>query len=448
MDASLSLSLVLVALGAFLTVLHSAVVNTRPATLKEYAEEGKSSAKQLLVLLEAKTRFTLTYTLTMGLVHVAVATILAQAYGATLIAQYGSLIIFLGVFVLTLALQILTVIAPEGVGSAYPELIAMSLLGVLKLWVAVFSPITALLVAISRVIAGAFGGASLVNTVTQEEIMTLVNAGEIEEDEKDMIYSVLQLDERDARQLMVPRMDIVAINVTVTAEQALDTFIGSGYSRLPVYEEVIDNIVGVLYAKDMLNFWRRGGNLQTSIRDLMRQAFFVPETLPADELLKTLRAKNVHLAIVVDEYGGTSGLVTIENLIEEIIGDIRDEFDQNEEAEYEKVAENEYLIDATMNIADINDLLELQIDDSEYDTLGGYIYTEMGHVPHVGETLVREAFTLTVSAIEGRRIRKVRFLLNRDTQATPEEQSDAPAEGEKLPSSEPSAPDEPLTKDA
>lgn len=411
-------------MGALLTIAHAAITNTRQSVMKEQAEAGNASAKRVLALIEARSTLTLTYTLSQTLLYFLMAFVATRGLVLPLIDQSGEVVGVLAIVGMAWLALALTQVAAEGIGSATPEPIAHLSAPALTLWMAVVSPFTGVLVGLSKLIASAFGGERYVNTVTQEEIMTLVNAGEIEEGEKDMIHSVLQLDERDARQLMVPRMDMVSLNVTATMEQALDTFIGSGYSRIPVYEENMDNIVGLLYAKDMLAVLRREGLKGQDIRDFMRPPVFVPESLPADELLQTFRQQNVHMAIVVDEYGGTSGLVTIENLIEEIIGDIRDEFDQNEEAEYVKLAEDDYLIDATMNLADINDLFDLKMDDSEYDTLGGYVYAEMGHVPHVGETLEHEDFTLKVHSIEGRRIRKVQFTLKKRGEQeapTPEE---------------------------
>lgn len=401
----------LILLGSLLTVAYAALVNTRQTPLREQSDAGNTSAKRVLSLLVPRSSLTLTYLISQTLLNFFIAYLATRHYILPFVATYGEIGGIAIALLLALGVLILTNVAAEGVGSAYPEAIARTASPLLVVWMAVFSPLTTLMIGLSKLTASAFGGERYVNTVTEEEIMTMVNAGEIAEGEKDMIYSVLQLDERDARQLMVPRMDVVAINVNATVEQALDTFIGSGFSRIPVYEETIDNVVGLLYAKDLLVTWRNGGATTRQIREMLRNAFFVPETLSADDLLKRLQQENVHMAIVVDEYGGTSGLVTIENLIEEIIGDIRDEYDQNEEAEYIKVNDNEYVIDASMNIADINDMMSLHIDDSEYDTLGGYIYTEMGHVPHVGEMLENPSFTLTVRSIEGRRIRKVHFLL-------------------------------------
>lgn len=402
----------------FVTVAHTALNNTRVSFLKEQNDHRKQYAKYALRLLDSRLQLAVAVSFTTTLAYTLFVMIFALQVIAPIIAQYGVLAGAGATLLVAVLVLIVATLAPEGIASVHADTLTRFTSIPLYFWVRLITPITVLLVYTSKALASVFGGSEMVNTVTEEEIMTLVNAGEIEEGEKDMIYSVLQLDQRDARQLMVPRMDIEAIEVGKTVEDALDVFIESGFSRIPVYEDNIDNVAGLLYAKDLLLHLRKGGTLQHPIREMVRPAFFVPETLEADALLRTLQTRNIHMAIVVDEYGGTAGLVTIENLIEEIIGDIRDEYDQDEEVEYTQLGENEYLIDASMNIADINDLLDLSIDDTEYDTLGGYIYTEMGHVPHVDETLEMEKFTLTVRSIEGRRIRQVHFIRKQPDGAT------------------------------
>ena len=190
--------------------------------------------------------------------------------------------------------------------------------------------------------------------------------------------------------------------------KALAAFVESGFSRIPVYEDSIDNVIGVLIAKDILTVLRNRDDLESkAIRDLIRPAYFVPETKRADALLKEMQANNLHLAMVVDEYGGTSGLVTIENLIEEIIGDIRDEYDVDEEEEFTAVGDGSYLIDASMDLDDINNLLDCSIDTATADTLGGYIYLALGRVPYADETITTDVLSMTVNSIDGHRIRKV-----------------------------------------
>lgn len=401
-------------LDALMTLGYSALQNSRQSELQEQADAGRGVAKTALKLLDAKSRIYITYTLissfvVAGIVLCATMWIIVPSINGDLqLSTPLAIAIVLGISFITL---ILGTVVPEAVGSAY----AMPLIGLLatplRFLTLLFSPLSSLLLGISTLLARAFGSDRLVNTVTEEEIMTLVNAGNtggtIEDEEREMIFSVMQLDETYAREIMVPRIDVEAVDVTTTLTDALDTFMRTGFSRIPVYEDNIDNIVGLLYAKDLLNLWHTSSLEGHSARELVRSAYFIPETRAADDLLRDLQARNVHMAIVVDEYGGTSGLVTIENIMEEIVGDIRDEYDLNEETEYIQHNEDEFLIDGGMDVDDVNELLGTSISSDDNDTLGGYIFLQIGRVPIVGEEIDTEEVHMTIRSIEGRRIRKV-----------------------------------------
>jgi CBS domain containing-hemolysin-like protein len=247
--------------------------------------------------------------------------------------------------------------------------------------------------------------------VTEEEIKTLVDAGEeggvIEEEEKEMIYSIFEIGDTIAREIMVPRIDVLALDVDTPVPQAVDAVLAAGHSRVPVYQNSIDNIAGLLYAKDLLRAWKDGGQTG-SLRDLLRPAHFVPETKKVDELLAELQQKRIHLAVVVDEYGGTAGIVTMEDIVEEIVGEIRDEYDINEEAMFERVNEDEFIFDARIDLDEVNDRLRLELPSGESDSLGGFIYGQLGHVPAPGEKLSTDRADFEVLTVTGRRIRKVR----------------------------------------
>ncbi|MBZ0275872.1 MAG: hemolysin family protein, partial [Anaerolineae bacterium] len=302
-------------------------------------------------------------------------------------------------------------LVPEAVGSARADKLAPGSVYLMRALIFVMQPLTTVLIALSKWLSSAFGGGALVNVFTEEEIMTLLDAGEkegtIENEEKEMIYSVLQLNETLAREVMVPRIDIASIDIQTPVADALKVFIESGHSRIPVYEDSIDNIIGLLYAKDLLTCWSQGVG-DKPIREMLRKPFFVPETKRADMLLKELQTRKIHLAIVVDEYGGTAGVVTIEDLIEEIVGDIQDEYDLDEEADYIQQGPDEYLMDASIDLDDVNDLLEVELPTEDSDTLGGYIFSQLGRVPESGETVEDHRLLMRVESVEGRRIRKVR----------------------------------------
>ena len=188
--------------------------------------------------------------------------------------------------------------------------------------------------------------------------------------------------------------------------QAVDALLQAGYSRVPVFEESVDNTIGLLYAKDLLRAWRESPEMET-LHQLLRPAYFVPEGKKLDELMAEMRNHRIHMAIVVDEYGGVAGLVTLEDIVEEIFGEIRDEYDQSEEAPYQKLNDDEYLFLGRIALDDFNEIMGSQLVSDEADTLGGYIYGCLGRVPNVSETIRQDRLLLTVEQVSARQIRKV-----------------------------------------
>jgi putative hemolysin len=248
-------------------------------------------------------------------------------------------------------------------------------------------------------------------TVTQDELKSMVDAshqeGVLELDERKMIYSIFRLGDTLAREIMVPRIYVTAFEAKLTLSQAADAFLETGHSRVPVYEETVDDIIGLLYAKDLLNVWRED-NRSESLRPLLRPAYFIPEAKKVDELLAEMQSQRIHMAIVVDEYGGIAGLVTMEDIVEEIVGEIKDEYDLSEELPYQEINEHEYLFQGRVNLDDFNELMDSHLPIDEADTLGGFMYSQIGRVPVGGESVQYGDLLLTVEQVSGRRIRKVR----------------------------------------
>ncbi len=245
----------------------------------------------------------------------------------------------------------------------------------------------------------------------EEEVKTLVEAGQhegyLELEERKMIYSIFQLGDTLAREIMVPRIDMLALEVKTPMTEAIDALLESGYSRVPVFDDSIDNILGLLYAKDLLKVWREGSNNGDSIKALIRPAFFVPEAKKVDELLVELQNMRVHMALVVDEYGGIAGLVTLEDIIEEIFGEIQDEYDE-EELPFTILKNGDYIFLGRVDLDDFNEIMKTGLPNDEADTIGGFIYRQLGRVPVAGEQVQVDGLTLTVEQVSSRRIRKVR----------------------------------------
>jgi len=250
-------------------------------------------------------------------------------------------------------------------------------------------------------------------TMTETELISLVEAGQeegvLEQEEQKMIVSIFRLGDTLVREIMVPRIDVLALEVHTPLDEALDAIKQAGHSRVPVFKDSVDNILGLLYAKDLLGIWREGRH-EVSLSDHLRQAYFVPEAKKADELLTELQAKRIHMAIVVDEYGGVAGLVTLEDIVEEIVGEIRDEYDQAEELLYQAINEHEYLFQGRIDLDDFNDIMGTALPNSEADTLSGLIYSRIGRVPTAGDNVQVNDLQLTVEQVSGQRIRKVRAL--------------------------------------
>ncbi|MEZ4860967.1 MAG: hemolysin family protein [Caldilineaceae bacterium] len=233
------------------------------------------------------------------------------------------------------------------------------------------------------------------------------NPEDIEENEREMIASILEMNETVAREVMVPRIDMVAMSVETTLRESLDIIIAAGHSRIPVYEENIDHIIGLLYAKDLLRCFR-DNETEMPIRALLRPAYFIPDSKKVDALFQDMQKHRVHIAMVVDEYGGTAGLVTIEDIIEEIVGDIQDEYDIEEDTYIEAIGANAYLLNSRLDLYSLSKLLDIELDTDAADTLGGLIYTLMEHVPEQGEYVEHQGWRFTVIALDGRRIEQVR----------------------------------------
>ncbi len=396
----------LIGVHAAITLAYSAVTNSRETLFKEHETAHGD---------DIPPRLHLTYQLSLLLVRFTIAAVAVTLLGQTLAAQMvmdnRDLARILAYIVVLFPTAILTLIlgdlVPEAIGTTRADRLAPGALRLLRTLTLILSPLVTAMIALSRWLAGIFGSGDRVNIFTEEEILTMLDASEkegaIENEEKEMIYSVLQFGDRLAREVMVPRIDIEADEISTPLDKALTTLIETGHSRIPVYEDTIDNIKGLLYAKDLL----RERNHPRPLKDILRKAFFVPESKQADVLLRELRANKIHMAIVVDEYGGTAGLVTIEDLIEEIIGDIQDEYDLNEEAEYVQQGPDAYMVDASINLSDFNDLMDVEFSNEDSDTLGGFLFTLFGHVPEVGESVEHGNLKLRVEKLDGRRIRKV-----------------------------------------
>lgn len=270
-----------------------------------------------------------------------------------------------------------------------------------------FSPLAGLLMQL----LGENANKAILTSMTEEDLRNWVEVGQLEgsleKGEREMIYSIFQFGDTLAKDIMVPRIDVMALDINTTLGEARSLFVHAGHSRVPVYEDTVDNVVGLLYAKDLLSI-RADDDLIANHRDLLRMAYFVPEAKKVDELLAEMQARSMHMSIVVDEYGGVAGMVTLEDIVEEIVGEIRDEYDESEERPFEQVNADEYVFQGKVDLDIFNEIMGTEIATDNADTIGGYIYGQIGDVPTGGESLQADGVTLIVDEVVGRRINKVR----------------------------------------
>jgi CBS domain containing-hemolysin-like protein len=393
----------------------TAITAVSKVKLKQLENEGDVRAKRLNNLLEDSTRLLSTILFGNNIAQNALAALVTTASfrwlnRAGLSAGWA---IPLSTIVTTFLILVFAEVTPKSYAFQRAEKIALFTAVPMSVIHRLFSPFAIGITAIANSILRLFG-LSLVNPepfVIEDEIKTLVDLGEeegvIEEEEKEIIEGVFEFSETLAREVMVPRVDIVALDVNSSFDEAIDTINMSGHSRIPVYDETIDNIVGIIYAKDLLKFF--GSKNPPPLRSIMRAPYYVPETKPIDELFREMRAQKVHMAIIIDEYGGTAGLVTIEDILEELVGEIMDEYDINEEAMIERVALDEIIVDGRMNLEELNEILGVELPAEETDTLAGFVYDHISHIPKPGEEFEYNGVIIRVEEVRGRRITKLRI---------------------------------------
>jgi putative hemolysin len=412
---------ILTFLEGFFVAAEIALVSIRRSRVEQLVDEGNAGARRVRRLLNNPGRFLAVCQL--GLTFIG---FFASAFAAvSLTEQLKGLLTGAGMsegtaggislLVVTVLLALFTIVfaelVPKTLALAHPERFAIALSLPIDVLGRAFGPVIAALTAITSRITGMLG-AKVTNDaqITAEELRLIVERGGeqgiLEAEEEQMINAVIELGDRRVHEVMVPRIAMVSLPGNASLEEAIDTVIEEGHSRVPVYEHTIDEIVGILYAKDLLPFLKGTVEERPSLRSILRTPVFVPESMSVDDLLHELQRRKVHLAVVLDEYGGTAGLVTIEDLLEEIVGEIQDEYDE-EEPLIVKISADEARVDGRVSVDDLEELFDVTLgleDEDEYDTVGGLIYHRVGGVPKPGDRVVVEGLTLTVETTEHRRV--------------------------------------------
>ncbi len=379
--------------------------------MRNLAEEGDIKAQRIRRILEHPDAFLSTILVVSNISVITASTL------ATLIAldTNFSFAEVASTVLLSLIVLIFCEITPKTAAVQNPERVARFLLRPLEVVSAILKYVVIALTGITNGLLRLFGVDARHRGpfLTEDELRLMVEVGEeegvLEEDEREMIHNVFDLGDTAVREVMAPRIDMVTVEADDAIEDATQVIVQGGFSRIPVYDDSINDIIGVLYAKDLLRVLATGQTPQKVRQIPLRSAYFVPESKRLDDLLHEMQRQQVHIAIVVDEYGAVAGLVTIEDLVEEIIGDIKDEYDK-EEPIFEQVSDTEFLVDAKISVGDLNERIDADLPAQDYDTLGGFVYTQLDKIPAVGDVVTYKDLTITVLGAKGRRVTKVKIV--------------------------------------
>ena len=435
--------ILLTILEAVFVAAEIALVTVRRTRIDQLAEEGNGSARRVKHLISQPGRFLAVTQI--GLTFIG---FLASAYAAVnlttslqaVLAATGLPVLStsseaIALVVVTLLLSLFTIVfgelVPKSLALAHTEQFALRMSWFVAFLLRVLDPLVRALTAVTNTVSRLLGAGDVTpGVMSTEELKILVERGGaqgiLEAEEEQMIHAVIELGDQRIHEVMVPRIAMVALPADATMERAIDTVIQEGHSRIPVYEETIDEIIGILYAKDLLPFLRDPNGQRPAIRLLLRPPVFVPESMSVDDLLHEFQRRKVHIATVLDEYGGTAGLVTIEDLLEEIVGEIQDEYDE-EDPMIVRISDDEARIDGRADVDDLGELFDVDLgleDEDEYDTVGGLIYHRIGGVPKPGDQVKVDGLTLTVESTDGRRVSKVLVVRDRDPEQPEDPETD------------------------
>ena len=414
----------LVFLNAVFVAAEIALVTVRRTRIDQLIDEGRRGATRVRELTAQPGRFLAVIQL--GITFIG---FLAAAFAGASLAD-GLVTFFegipalrpyataLGLLIVTALLSFFTIVfgelVPKTIALSRPERYALLLAAPVDVIGRILRPIVWALEQVTNFVNRLLGVGDVdQNQISTEELKLLVERGGeqgiLEAEEEQMIHAVIELGDRRVHEVMVPRIAMAAVPVSASIDEAIGTIVEEGHSRIPVYEESVDEIVGILYAKDLLPYFRESSTERPELRSLLRTPVYIPESMTVDDLLHEFQRRKVHIAIVLDEYGGTAGLVTIEDLLEEIVGEIQDEYDV-EEPMVVRLSDDEARVDGRASVDDLGDLFDTELgleDGDEYDTVGGLIYHRVGGIPAPGDQVVVDGLTLTVESTDGRRVGKV-----------------------------------------
>ena len=420
---------ILILINAFFAATEIAYISLNDAKIEKLAKEGNKKAKQIEKMLKTPSKFLATIQIGITLAGFLSSAFASDTFANMLAPMLNNIMPILSVeawkaisiIIITIILSFFTLVfgelVPKRIGMKNAEKVSYFSIGIIRAISTKEAPFVKFLTFITNSISKILGiGENEEETVTEEEIKMMIDQGKekgtIEEGEKELLNNVFEFNDITVSEIMTHRTDIFAIDQDISLTELLEEISSEEYrySRIPVYDETIDEIQGIIYIKDVL---KNINKKSLKIKNIMKKAYFVPQNKMIDELFKEMQKNKMQMAIVLDEYGGTAGLITMEDILEELVGDIYDEYDEVEE-EYQKIDENTYILSGSMPIYDVNKLIGAKIPEGDYDTLSGFLQEEMGRIPQDEENPIIETKDITykIEEYEDKRIIKVKACKN------------------------------------
>ncbi len=438
MFSQILILIILIMLNAFFAASEIAFITLNDAKIEKQAKEGNKKAKQIEKMIKSPSKFLATIQIGITLAGFLSSAFASDAFAEKLAPMLYQLIpvISLGawksisIVIITIILSFFTLVfgelVPKRFAMKYYEKISFATIGIIRTIAIVTAPFVKFLTVVTNAVSKLFGvGENEEESVTEEEIKMMVDQGEekgtIKEEEKELINNVFEFNDITVSEIMRHRKDIFAVDINISNEELISELSKEDYrySRIPVYDETIDEIRGILYVKDVL----KNINKKTfRVKNVMKEAYFVSQNRLINEVFKELQKNKIQMAIIIDEYGGTAGIITMEDILEELVGDIYDEYDE-EEKEFEEIDSNTYILSGSMTINDVNKLLDAKIPEGDYDTISGFLQDKLGRIPEDEETPIieTEEVTYKIEEYEDKRILKIKACKNNQEQEADEE---------------------------
>lgn len=416
--------IILLMLSAFFSSAETALTTVNRIRIRSLADDGSKRAKTVLKITDNSGKMLSAILIGNNIVNVAAASIttsLAYSLGGSAVAIANA--------VITIAILLFGEITPKTTATIHAEKLALIYAPIISIFMKIMTPVIFIINGLSNAVLLLLriDPNAKNQTMTENELRTIVDVshedGVIESDEKEMIYNVFDLGDAKAKDVMVPRVHVTFADVNTTYEELIEIFREDKFTRLPIFEDSTDNVIGTINMKDLLLF---DNTKEFHIRDILREAYFTYEYKNISELLVEMREASFNIAIVLDEYGDTAGLITLEDILEEIVGEIHDEYDENEEDFIKEIGEREYMIEGSTNLDDLNDRLDLQLESEDYDSLGGFIIEHLDRLPEEGDSITTEdGLRLVVESLDKNRIESVHAYLPEPSVETEDDASDS-----------------------